>query len=52
MQVEMPIGKALETLLRLGLVKEVSLEGNFRLQALPCSKAYEALKERWDTFLE
>eukprot|EP00268_Persea_americana_P011247 TRINITY_DN1472_c1_g1_i5.p1 TRINITY_DN1472_c1_g1~~TRINITY_DN1472_c1_g1_i5.p1 ORF type:complete len:781 (+),score=111.15 TRINITY_DN1472_c1_g1_i5:149-2344(+) len=51
-KVEMPIGKALETLLRLGLVKEVSLEGNFRLQALPCSKAYEALKERWDTFLE
>ncbi|XP_077245600.1 DUF3754 family protein, putative (DUF3754) isoform X2 [Tasmannia lanceolata] len=35
----------------LGLVTEVPLEGNYRLQALPCSKAYEALKQRWDSLL-
>lgn len=51
-KVEMPIDKALETLLRLGLIIEVPSEGNLRLQALPCSKAYEALKQRWDDFLE
>ncbi|XP_077245606.1 DUF3754 family protein, putative (DUF3754) isoform X8 [Tasmannia lanceolata] len=50
-KVEMPIDKALCTLLRLGLVTEVPLEGNYRLQALPCSKAYEALKQRWDSLL-
>ncbi|XP_058105167.1 uncharacterized protein LOC131248746 isoform X2 [Magnolia sinica] len=50
-KVEMPIDKAMDTLLRLGLVAEISPEGSFRLQALPCSKAYETLKKRWDSLL-
>ncbi|ERN08195.1 hypothetical protein AMTR_s00018p00182200 [Amborella trichopoda] len=50
-KVEMPIEKAVETLIRLGLVEEVFDEGNTTLHALSCSKAYEALKQRWDCLL-
>ncbi|EEF47120.1 uncharacterized protein LOC8270808 [Ricinus communis] len=50
-KVEMPIDKAANTLLRLGLVIETPLDGRFRLQAIPCGKAEEALKERWNSLL-
>lgn len=51
MQVEMPVDKALNTLVRLGLVMETPLDGRIRLQAVPCGKAHEALKERWNSLL-
>ncbi|KAI4355916.1 hypothetical protein L6164_004641 [Bauhinia variegata] len=47
-KVEMPIDKAINTLLRLDLVTETCTDG---LQAVPCSNAYEALKERWNSLL-
>lgn len=58
MQVEMPIEKAIETLSRLGLVSvtqtetETEEEGRIRVQAVPCGKAYEALKQQWNTLLD
>jgi hypothetical protein len=49
----MPIDKAINTLLRLGLVTETSpIDGSDRVQAVPCPKAYEALKERWNNLLK
>ncbi|XP_031391342.1 uncharacterized protein LOC116203644 isoform X6 [Punica granatum] len=50
-QVDMPVDKALETLLRLGLATETYANGSTSLQAIPCPKACQALKERWNTFL-
>ncbi|KAG2370937.1 uncharacterized protein HKW66_Vig0211110 [Vigna angularis] len=50
-KVEMPIDKALNTLLRLGLATETCIDGNRGLLAIPCPKAYEALKERWNILL-
>ncbi|KAK9093659.1 hypothetical protein Scep_025128 [Stephania cephalantha] len=50
-KVEMPIYEAIETLRKLGLVTEVSFDGTFRLQALSCSMAYQALKQRWESLL-
>lgn len=50
-KVEMPIDKALNTLLRLGLATESSIDGRRGLLAMPCPKAYEALKERWNSLL-
>ncbi|KAJ7952075.1 DUF3754 family protein [Quillaja saponaria] len=50
-KVEMPIEKAVNTLLRLSLVIETCIDGENRLQAIPCSKAYEALKQRWNSLL-
>lgn len=51
MQVQMPVEKAINTLLRLGLATEASIDGRLRLQAVPCPEAYEALKERWNKLL-
>lgn len=51
-KVEMPIDKAMDTLLRLGLVTETAIDGRIELQALPCSQAYDALKQRWDSLLD
>ncbi|KAK1258438.1 hypothetical protein QJS04_geneDACA006642 [Acorus gramineus] len=51
-KVEMPIDKAVDTLLRLNLVKEVLLEENFVLQVLPCSKACEVLRQRWASLID
>lgn len=51
MQVEMPIDKAMDTLLRLGLAKETIHEENMTLQAFSCSKACEALRRHWDNLL-
>ncbi|PIA35021.1 hypothetical protein AQUCO_03700339v1 [Aquilegia coerulea] len=50
-KVEMPVDKAINTLLRLGLVTESATDVNIRLQALPCSEGYEALKRHWDLML-
>ncbi|KAL5719347.1 hypothetical protein ACHQM5_012139 [Ranunculus cassubicifolius] len=50
-KVEMPIDKAMNTLLRLGLVTEVATDGNIRVQPLPCLEGYEALKRHWDLLL-
>uniref|UniRef100_M8CAG8 Uncharacterized protein n=1 Tax=Aegilops tauschii TaxID=37682 RepID=M8CAG8_AEGTA len=52
-KIEMPIDKAMETLLRLGLVVELSTNGSSSsVIALPCPDAYEILKSRWDSLLE
>ncbi|XP_038684127.1 uncharacterized protein LOC119984326 isoform X2 [Tripterygium wilfordii] len=48
---KMPVDKAMNTLIRLGLVTETSMDGNTKLQAIPCSKAYEVLKDRWNSLL-
>ncbi|XP_061357190.1 uncharacterized protein LOC133301561 isoform X2 [Gastrolobium bilobum] len=50
-KVEMPIDKALNTLLRLSLATETCIDGERGLLAVPCPKAYEALKERWNSLL-
>ncbi|KAJ4727971.1 DUF3754 family protein [Melia azedarach] len=50
-KVEMPVDKAVNILVRLGMVTETSIDGRFELQATPCPKAYEALRERWDSLL-
>lgn len=51
MQVEMPVDKAVTTLLRLGLATETPIDGRISLQAISCSEAYESLKERWNSLL-
>ncbi|XP_022757663.1 uncharacterized protein LOC111304903 [Durio zibethinus] len=51
LKVEMPVDKAVNTLVRLGLVTEITVDGRLMLQAIPCPKAYEALKDRWDGLL-
>ncbi|KAK9202082.1 hypothetical protein WN944_017291 [Citrus x changshan-huyou] len=50
-KVEMPIDKAANILVRLGMAREISIDGRFSLQATPCQQAYEALQERWDGLL-
>ncbi|XP_031251088.1 uncharacterized protein LOC116108987 isoform X3 [Pistacia vera] len=50
-KVEMPIDKAVNLLVRLGMVSETSIDGRSHLQATPCSEACEALKERWNGLL-
>ncbi|XP_020232210.1 uncharacterized protein LOC109812630 isoform X2 [Cajanus cajan] len=50
-KVEMPIDKALNTLLRLGLATETCIDGKDGLLAIPCPEAYEVLKERWNSLL-
>lgn len=51
-KIEMPIDKAMETLLRLGLVIELPTDGGSSVIGLPCSEAYRILKSRWDGLLE
>ncbi|KAK8654438.1 hypothetical protein V6N13_128406 [Hibiscus sabdariffa] len=50
-KVEMPVDKAVNTLVRLGLVTETIVDGRLELQAIPCPKAYEHLKYRWQSLL-
>ncbi|CAL0332119.1 unnamed protein product [Lupinus luteus] len=50
-KVEMPIDKALNTLLRLSLATETCVDGRHGVMAIPCPKAYESLKERWNSLL-
>ncbi|XP_010661543.1 uncharacterized protein LOC100254125 isoform X2 [Vitis vinifera] len=51
-KVEMPVDKAADTLLRLGLVTETPINGRMGLQAVPCPKACQALKQRWNSLLK
>ncbi|CAN6202862.1 unnamed protein product [Urochloa humidicola] len=51
-KIEMPIDKAMETLVRLGLVIELPTNGGSSVIGLPCSEAYEILRSRWDSLLE
>ncbi|CAN1160102.1 hypothetical protein LINPERPRIM_LOCUS21896 [Linum perenne] len=50
-KVEMPVEKAVKTLLRLGLATETygsEADGTRRkVKAIPCGKVYEVLKQRW-----
>ncbi|XP_015933491.1 uncharacterized protein LOC107459752 isoform X2 [Arachis duranensis] len=50
-KVEMPVDKALSTLLRLNLATETCIDGRLGLLAIPCPKAYQNLKERWNGLL-
>ncbi|XP_057422529.1 uncharacterized protein LOC130716577 isoform X2 [Lotus japonicus] len=50
-KVEMPIDKALNTLLRLSLATETCIDGRHGFLAIPCPQAYVALKERWNSLL-
>ncbi|KAI7731134.1 hypothetical protein M8C21_029721 [Ambrosia artemisiifolia] len=47
-KVEMPIDKAVNTLMRLDLVIEKEVGG---LLPVPCSEAYTILKQRWNSFV-
>lgn len=47
----MAIDNAIETLSRLGLVTQADADGRIRVQAVGCGKAYEALKQHWNTLL-
>lgn len=51
LQIEMPIDKAIDTLLRLDLVSEFPLEESTKLKVVPCSRAHATLKQRWDSLL-
>ncbi|KAH7578146.1 hypothetical protein JRO89_XS01G0346000 [Xanthoceras sorbifolium] len=50
-KVEMPVDKAVNLLVRLGMVTETAIGGRFRLQAIPCPMAHEALRARWNNLL-
>ncbi|KAJ4847732.1 hypothetical protein Tsubulata_006906 [Turnera subulata] len=50
-KVQVPVDKALNTLVRLGLVLETPVDRTIKLQAVSCQKAHEALKERWNNLL-
>ncbi|XP_063949374.1 uncharacterized protein LOC108205289 isoform X2 [Daucus carota subsp. sativus] len=50
-KVDMPIHKAINTLARLGLVKETCIDGQTEVEAVPCPAAYEILKQRWNNLL-
>ncbi|GAV79245.1 DUF3754 domain-containing protein [Cephalotus follicularis] len=50
-KVEVPVDKAIDTLVRLGLVAETSIDGRRKLQSIPCRKAYESLRARWNSLL-
>lgn len=48
----MPVDKAVDTLVRLGLVTtKIDDDDKARLQTIPCPKAYDVLKQRWNTLL-
>ena len=47
----MPVDKAVNTLVRLGLVTEKTVDGKIRLQVVPCLGAHEVLKQRWNSLL-
>lgn len=50
-KVEMPIDKAVNTLMRLDLVIEKEVGGRIGLLPIPCSEAYTILKRRWNSFV-
>ncbi|PSS26234.1 MAP protein [Actinidia chinensis var. chinensis] len=50
-QVEMPVDKAIDTLMRLDLVTEKIIDQKIILRAIPCPKACDVLKQRWNSLL-
>ncbi|XP_075511913.1 uncharacterized protein LOC142547478 isoform X2 [Primulina tabacum] len=50
-QVEMPVEKSIDTLVRLGLVTRETVDGQIRLQAVPCSRAHAILQKRWSSLI-
>ncbi|KAL3642234.1 hypothetical protein CASFOL_013049 [Castilleja foliolosa] len=50
-KIEMPVDKAMETLLRLGLVTEKIVDGQVVVQAVPCEMAHSILRNRWNTLI-
>lgn len=50
-KVEMPIEKALNKLMKFGLVRELVINGKTVLQVVPCSVAYNSLRKHWDSLL-
>ncbi|KAI3664973.1 hypothetical protein L6452_43588 [Arctium lappa] len=50
-KVEMPIDKAVNTLMRLDLVIEKEVGGRVGLLPIPCVQAYTILKHRWNSFV-
>ncbi|XP_024962142.1 uncharacterized protein LOC112502465 isoform X1 [Cynara cardunculus var. scolymus] len=50
-KVEMPIDKAVNTLMRLDLVIEKEVGGRVGLLPIPCVEAYTVLKQRWNSFV-
>lgn len=51
-QIDMPVDKAMDTLMRLGLVSEFPLEANFTAEAISCSQACDTLRKRWNSLLD
>ncbi|URE48717.1 hypothetical protein MUK42_14537, partial [Musa troglodytarum] len=51
-KIEMPVNKVVDTLMRLGLMSEISVQGNIVLKVLPFSEAFETLRKRWTELLE
>ncbi|KAH9618227.1 hypothetical protein KSS87_016171 [Heliosperma pusillum] len=50
-KVQMPVDKAVDMLIKFGLVQEQTIIGKNTLEVVPCSIAYDALRERWDCLL-
>ncbi|KAL9228773.1 hypothetical protein vseg_004317 [Gypsophila vaccaria] len=50
-KVQMPVDKAVDMLIKFGLVQEITMSGESVLQTVPCSTAYDALRERWDCLM-
>ncbi|KNA03812.1 hypothetical protein SOVF_205540 [Spinacia oleracea] len=50
-KVKMPVDKAVDMLIKFGLVVEKKINGKYILQVIPCSVAYDALRNRWDCLL-
>ncbi|KAL0452883.1 UNVERIFIED_CONTAM: hypothetical protein Slati_1266400 [Sesamum latifolium] len=50
-KVEMPVDKAIDTLMRLGLVIKKAVDGEIILQAMPCSRACIILRDRWNSLI-
>uniref|UniRef100_A0A803LKK7 Uncharacterized protein n=2 Tax=Chenopodium quinoa TaxID=63459 RepID=A0A803LKK7_CHEQI len=50
-KVKMPIDKAVDMLINFGLIVEKKIDGQNVLQVIPCSMAYDALRNRWDCLL-
>ncbi|KAK9757686.1 hypothetical protein RND81_01G179200 [Saponaria officinalis] len=48
---KLPVDKAVDMLIKFGLVQEITMSGENVLQTVPCSVAYDALRERWDCLL-
>ncbi|KAK4403245.1 hypothetical protein Sango_0693100 [Sesamum angolense] len=51
-QVEMPVDKAIDTLMRLGLVIKKVVDGQIILQAIPCSRACIILRDHWNSLIK